>query len=76
MRELASLGFGARGCDACGGFWLDGLLGTRQRVLIENKEKGHSDGFAPVAIQGSSRGDLGTALVTARDGDALIGIFE
>ena len=58
------------------GRWLDGLLGTRQRVLIENKEKGHSDGFAPVAIQGSSRGDLGTALVTARDGDALIGIFE
>ena len=41
--------------------WLDGLVGTRQTVLIENSEKGHSDGFAPVRIAGSKRGDLGTA---------------
>ena len=56
--------------------WLDGLIGTRQTVLIENSEKGHSDGFAPVRIAGSKRGDLGNAHITARDGDTLIGMFE
>ena len=56
--------------------WLDGLLGTRQNVLIENNERGHSDGFAPVRIAGSSRGDCGPALITGRDGDQLIGMFE
>ena len=55
--------------------WLDGLTGTRQTVLIENSEKGHSDGFAPVRIDGSNRGDLGTAQIIARDGDTLIGMF-
>jgi threonylcarbamoyladenosine tRNA methylthiotransferase MtaB len=56
--------------------WLECLIGTRQTVLIENSEKGHSDGFAPVRIAGSKRGDLGPALITGRDGDALIGSFE
>src|SRR5213076_485668 len=41
--------------------WLDGLIGTRQSVLVENSEKGHSDGFAPIRIAGSNRGDLGQA---------------
>jgi len=45
-------------------------------VLVENSEKGHSDGFAPVRIAGSKRGNLGPALITGRDGDHLIGIFE
>jgi threonylcarbamoyladenosine tRNA methylthiotransferase MtaB len=56
--------------------WLDGLVGTRLSVLIENSEKGHSDDFAPVCISGSKRGDLGQALITGRDIDHLIGIFE
>lgn len=56
--------------------WLDSLVGTRQMVLIENSEKGHADGFAPVHIAGSKRGNLGSALITARDHDLLIGIFE
>ena len=56
--------------------WLDGVMGTRQTVLIENSEKGHSDGFAPVRIAGSRRGDLGTATIIGRDGDHLVGIFE
>ena len=56
--------------------WLDSLVGTRQTVLIENSEKGHSDGFAPVRIDGSRRGDLGTARITGRDQETLIGIFE
>ena len=56
--------------------WLDAQIGTRQTVLIENKEKGHSDGFAPVHVAGSARADLGPALITGRDGDILIGTFE
>lgn len=56
--------------------WLDGLVGTRQTVLVENSEKGHSDGFAPARIAGSVRGNLGIALITGRDQDMLVGIFE
>ena len=56
--------------------WLAGHLGTRQRVLIENGHKGHSDGFAPVRIAGAPRGACGPALITAVDGDSLIGTFE
>ena len=56
--------------------WLNGLVGSLQTVLIENSEKGHTDGFAPVRIAGSKRGDHGRANLIARDGDHLIGIFE
>ena len=56
--------------------WLDGMVETRQTVLVENREKGHSDGFAPVHIAGTIRGDLGIATIVGRDEDHLIGIFE
>ena len=56
--------------------WLDGLVGTRQMVLIENSEKGHSDSFAPVRIVGSKRGDIGLAKIVGRNSEVLIGIFE
>ena len=56
--------------------WLNALVGTRQNVLIENKERGHSDGFAPVRIAGSVRGDCGPALITGREDDQLLGMFE
>jgi threonylcarbamoyladenosine tRNA methylthiotransferase MtaB len=56
--------------------WLDGLVGTHQTVLIENSEKGHSDGFAPVRVAGSKRGDLGLARISGRDGETLVGMFE
>jgi threonylcarbamoyladenosine tRNA methylthiotransferase MtaB len=55
--------------------WLDSQIGTSQRVLIENNARGHSDGFAPVFIEGTSRGDSGSAHITARDGDHLVGVF-
>jgi threonylcarbamoyladenosine tRNA methylthiotransferase MtaB len=38
--------------------WLQNLVGTTQRVLVENREKGHSDGFAPVSIPGTHRGEI------------------
>ena len=56
--------------------WLDGHVGTRQTVLIENNEKGHSDGFAPVRIASSNRGDFGKARIIGRNQELLIGIFE
>ncbi|HVJ70205.1 MAG TPA: tRNA (N(6)-L-threonylcarbamoyladenosine(37)-C(2))-methylthiotransferase MtaB [Sphingomicrobium sp.] len=56
--------------------WLDSLVGATQTVLIENSEKGHSDGFAPVSIAGTKRGDLGAATIIGRNDDQLVGIFE
>lgn len=55
--------------------WLDSLVGTQLPVLIENRERGHSDHFAPIYLAGSARGDAGLALVTGRTPDNLIGIF-
>jgi len=55
--------------------WLDRLVDTRQRVLIENNAKGHSDGFAPVVVDGAARGDTGETHITGRDGDHLIGVW-
>ena len=42
-------------------------------MLIEGDGKGHSDGFAPVAIAGARRGDIGHARIIGRDGDASNG---
>jgi threonylcarbamoyladenosine tRNA methylthiotransferase MtaB len=51
--------------------WLDSLVGTMQRVLIENHDKGHADNFAPVTIDGALRGNSGKARITGRAGDQL-----
>ena len=56
--------------------WLDSLVGSLQPVLIEGGGKGHSDAFAPIAVAGAKRGDIGKALIIARDGDTLVGVFE
>ena len=55
--------------------WLDSLAGTTQPVLVENKEKGHTDNFAPLFIAGSKRGDTGIAHITGRTGTHLVGMF-
>lgn len=57
------------------GAWLESLVETRQRVLIENNGKGHSDGFAPVLVAGAARGDIGDARIVDHDGDRLIGVW-
>jgi threonylcarbamoyladenosine tRNA methylthiotransferase MtaB len=54
--------------------WLEALIGTEQRVLIENKEKGHAGNFAPVVVEGTKRGDLATVRIARRDGDQLTGV--
>ena len=51
--------------------WMQGLVGSTMGVMIENNGKGHSDGFAPIAIAGTSRGEIGKARVTGRLGDHL-----
>ena len=53
--------------------WLDNLIGTAQRVLIEGDRTGHADNFAPVAVAGARKGDVVTARITNRDGGHLVG---
>ena len=56
--------------------WLDGLIGTTQRVLIENNGKGHSDGFAPVLVAGADRGDSRRWRASpAATATSLVGVF-
>ncbi|MBA3511551.1 MAG: tRNA (N(6)-L-threonylcarbamoyladenosine(37)-C(2))-methylthiotransferase MtaB, partial [Sphingomonas sp.] len=49
------------------------LVGTSQRVLLESPGKGHSDGFAPVLVEGAGRGEIRNARIVARDDDHLVG---
>ncbi len=56
--------------------WLGSLVGTVQPMLIENKERGHTDSFAPVTIARSSRADAGVARITGLIDGQLIGKFE
>jgi threonylcarbamoyladenosine tRNA methylthiotransferase MtaB len=51
--------------------WLDSLVGTIQPMLVEADGKGHTDNFAPVAVQGGRRGQAGAARIIGRDGDHL-----
>jgi threonylcarbamoyladenosine tRNA methylthiotransferase MtaB len=55
--------------------WLDSLIGSTQSVLIEGQGRGHTDGFAPVAVDGAGRGDIGAARISGRNGDHLLGAF-
>jgi threonylcarbamoyladenosine tRNA methylthiotransferase MtaB len=36
--------------------WLEGLVGTRQRVLVETDGRGHAENFAPVQLRHPSEG--------------------
>ena len=53
--------------------WLRRLVGTTQRVLVETRSKGHSDGFAPVMIEGANRGEICNVRIVARQGGNLVG---
>jgi threonylcarbamoyladenosine tRNA methylthiotransferase MtaB len=58
--------------------WLEGMVGTRQRVLVERNGVGHAENFAPVRIRHSSfrwnDGDVVDVRVTGIDNDMLIGV--
>ena len=56
--------------------WLDSLVGSRQRVLVENERgHGHGQSNAPVRLDGAAKGSIHDATITARDGNQLIGII-
>ena len=55
--------------------WMDSLVGTTQPVLVEGENQGHTDSFAPIAIEGAERGETGLAHITSRDGDHLRAVW-
>ncbi len=54
--------------------WLDGLLGSTQRVMIEGNAKGHADNFAPVRVDGAGRGEIVNVRVIGSERDCLVGV--
>jgi threonylcarbamoyladenosine tRNA methylthiotransferase MtaB len=62
-------------CAAQRSSWLDGLVGTRQKVLVEREDGfGHAETFAPVKVAGRSRvGRIVEANIARAEGDMLIG---
>jgi threonylcarbamoyladenosine tRNA methylthiotransferase MtaB len=55
--------------------WMNSLVGTTQPVLVEGETQGHTDSFAPIAIEGAKRGEVGVAHITCRDGDHLTAVW-
>ncbi|NUT00701.1 MAG: MiaB/RimO family radical SAM methylthiotransferase [Sphingomonas sp.] len=55
--------------------WLRSQIGSIRPVLIENGGKGHTDGFAPVAIADARRGETGNAWITGCEGDHLTAVW-
>jgi threonylcarbamoyladenosine tRNA methylthiotransferase MtaB len=55
--------------------WFDTLVGTIQPALIEGEAKGHTDNFAPIALEGARRGQSGMVRITGRDGDRLKAVW-
>ena len=55
--------------------WLDELAGSTMDVMIENNSKGHSSNFAPVHIEGTTRGEIGPAGIIGRNGDYLTAVW-
>jgi threonylcarbamoyladenosine tRNA methylthiotransferase MtaB len=54
--------------------WMERLVGTRQRVLVERGGIGHAENFAAVRVGGEEWiGKVVQVQVTAMDGDMLVG---
>lgn len=57
--------------------WLDGLICSRQRVLVENERgHGHGESNAPVLLDGAGKGSIAHATITGRKDNHLIGTFQ
>jgi threonylcarbamoyladenosine tRNA methylthiotransferase MtaB len=54
--------------------WLETLIGSLRSVLNEGEQHGHTDNFAPVAIDGPL-GRTGAARITGRSGDQLTAVW-
>lgn len=55
--------------------WLDSFVATTQPVLVEGENQGHTDNFAPVAVDGAERGETGLARITGRNSDHLRAVW-
>jgi threonylcarbamoyladenosine tRNA methylthiotransferase MtaB len=56
---------------------LDSLVGSRQTVLVERGDQGHTPCFTQVSLQAGSRpGTLLPVLITGRHGDRLTGAYS
>jgi threonylcarbamoyladenosine tRNA methylthiotransferase MtaB len=60
-------------CAARKAAWLRGLVGTRQRVLVEKGGFGHAENFAPVRVAAGEAGSVVEARITSFDGANLVG---
>jgi threonylcarbamoyladenosine tRNA methylthiotransferase MtaB len=54
--------------------WLDTFIGSTSQVLIEGPEGGHTDNFAPVSMEGATRGDVIDMRIAGRTQTHLLGI--
>jgi len=54
--------------------WLQGLVGSTQRVLTERGGGGHSEHFAPVEITGLAVGEIVDVTIVGLEGDRLKGV--
>jgi threonylcarbamoyladenosine tRNA methylthiotransferase MtaB len=59
----------------CRARWLQTMVGSVQPILVEGPGTGHTDNFAPVAIAGRTRGDMGRARITGSDGNQLMAVW-
>ena len=57
------------------GAWLSSLIGSTQPILVEGKNQGHTDNFAPVHIAGAERGQSGLARITGCEGNQLTAVW-
>jgi threonylcarbamoyladenosine tRNA methylthiotransferase MtaB len=53
--------------------WLQALVGTRQKMLVERGEFGHAENFAPIRISGKPAGEICEVMITGCEEDVLIG---
>ena len=53
--------------------WLERLVGTRQRVLMEKNGFGHAENFAPVRVSGKD-GEVAEVAIAGVEDDALLGV--
>ena len=53
--------------------WLEAMVGTRQRVLVERQGRGHAENFAPVQPTAGEAGQIVEVSITALENDVLIG---
>jgi threonylcarbamoyladenosine tRNA methylthiotransferase MtaB len=61
-------------CAARKAAWLEGMVGTRQQVLVEREDGvGHAENFAPARVDGGAVGTIVEAQVTAVENGVLVG---